>query len=162
MIQRWNQKLPKCTYCLEDTHTAFKCQKKAQDKLGTYGNARVASSFGGKRKAMKASPIERKTALTQSRKPMKQMSAKYDKLWRATRKEWYETNLPDVHGYWQCYLQISPECSITVDRSTINLEHVLSKVRHPELRFVVSNLRPACHPCNKLKGSKDWVDGVLV
>lgn len=42
-----------------------------------------------------------------------------------------------------------------LDRGTIRLEHKQSKNHHPELKYDVNNLAPACDACNKLKGSRD-------
>lgn len=71
------------------------------------------------------------------------------------RRAWFEKNPPDGKGVWICYLQISPNCPKKVTYSTINLEHVKSKVRYPELRYDLDNIKPACSFCNTLKGSKD-------
>lgn len=91
-------------------------------------------------------------------KPIRRVSKKTAKKKSVVDKEWYALNPPDEFGRWLCYLRISPECEIYVNRSTINLEHKKSKVRHPELKYEVTNLGAACQPCNKLKGSKDDTD----
>lgn len=70
-----------------------------------------------------------------------------------TAKRWYEHNRPNAAGYWECYLQIAENCPVMVDRQTISLEHVRSKVRFPELRFQTFNIKASCAPCNKLKQS---------
>lgn len=93
--------------------------------------------------------------LKKPRRPIKKESAKTLSKRTATRREWFKLNPPDDKGVWVCYLQISPECPIKLTRSTITLEHVRSKVRAPELKYDINNLRPACGYCNKLKGSLD-------
>ena len=72
-----------------------------------------------------------------------------------TKREWLRLNPPDERGTWTCYLQISSACPIKLTASTLNLEHVKSKARYPELRYDLNNIKPACSPCNKLKGSRD-------
>lgn len=71
------------------------------------------------------------------------------------KREWFELNPPNEKGLWFCYLGIAYNCPNWLTRSTITLEHVKSKVRYPELKFDVTNLKPACTHCNKIKGSKD-------
>lgn len=77
---------------------------------------------------------------------------------------WYETNPPDDKGTWTCYLQLTKQCPIKLTRSTIQLEHVKSKVRHPELKFEATNLKPACSWCNRMKGSlnADEISGLTM
>ena len=87
------------------------------------------------------------------RRPIKNESEKAKSKRTQTGRRWFELNPPDDKGVWICYLQISIVCPVKLTRSTIRLEHVKSKVRHPELKYDVDNLRPACDNCNKLKGS---------
>lgn len=72
-----------------------------------------------------------------------------------TSDEWYAENPPSKKGTWECYLRISPNCHVLVTRSTINLEHVLTKNKHREHKYNKKNLKPACKPCNRLKGHRD-------
>lgn len=71
----------------------------------------------------------------------------------AVSAEWFKTNPPDAYGEWKCYLQISPNCHKKVDRGTLNIEHMNSKARRPDQKHDLDNLKPACSPCNELKGS---------
>lgn len=87
------------------------------------------------------------------RRPIKKESDKTYSRRKEVSREWFVLNPPDGKGIWICYLQIAPNCPVKLTRSTIRLEHVLSKVRHPELKYDVGNLKPACDNCNKLKGS---------
>jgi 5-methylcytosine-specific restriction endonuclease McrA len=89
--------------------------------------------------------------MARAKKPMKKESNQYKKKRLATRDAWFEANPPADNGYWECYLRISPSCLRMVDRTTIVLEHVKPKQRHPELRFEVSNIQPSCEPCNMKK-----------
>lgn len=93
--------------------------------------------------------------------PIRPISEKTYSRKQRTDRLWYELNPPDEKGTWTCYLQISRDCPITLTRSTITLEHVKSKARHPELKFDVTNIKPACSPCNKLKGSLNWDDELM-
>lgn len=87
------------------------------------------------------------------RRPLKKESDKTHDERTKVNRLWFELNPPNSKGVWFCYLQISPECPKKVTRSTIRLEHVKPKVRYPELKFEVTNLRPSCDACNKVKGS---------
>lgn len=74
-----------------------------------------------------------------------------------TAQRWYNSkhNKPDPYtGQWDCYLNgLSQNCLGKVDEYTINLDHVIPKVKAPELKYFIKNLRAACQPCNKKKGS---------
>lgn len=70
------------------------------------------------------------------------------------RKQWIIDSPPDDNGNWVCYLQISPQCLKLVTADTLNLEHVESRARRPDLRFDKTNLKPSCQICNSKKGSK--------
>ncbi len=95
------------------------------------------------------------------RRPMRQVAEKTLHKKQATDREWYQLNPPSESGTWRCYLQLNKDCEKILTRSTIQLEHVKSKARHPELKYSVSNLKPACANCNKLKGSLDLEDLAL-
>lgn len=86
------------------------------------------------------------------------VAKKTDQRWIDTKVGWFEQNPPDKDGYWDCYLQIAESCQRRVDRRTLNLEHAKSKARRPDLRYDITNIRPACRPCNKLKGSENLED----
>lgn len=100
-------------------------------------------------------------AMSCFKRPQKKITSESDKTKGRrlrVRKAWFNLNPPDSNGQWECYLQISPECPKSVDRHTISLEHVRSKVRSPKLIFVVENIKAACEPCNKLKRSWSMLD----
>lgn len=87
------------------------------------------------------------------RKALKKEAPKSQARRQRTSREWYESNPPpNPDGTWTCYLQISPLCPKRVDRTTINLEHVKPRAKYQHLKYDPSNIRPACEPCNKLKG----------
>lgn len=87
-------------------------------------------------------------------KPLNRIG-KYTKQWILTRATWIKKNPPPIDGkYWECYLRISPYCPGRVDITTITLDHVVSRSRDPSQRFNMDNLRPACMPCNEMKGSR--------
>lgn len=86
----------------------------------------------------------RKPILTRKRpKPI----GKYTKRWIETRNEWLQQH-PGTS--WICYL-----CGRLLTIETLTLDHIKSRARHPELRFVLSNLAPCCMSCQQIKGSKD-------
>jgi 5-methylcytosine-specific restriction endonuclease McrA len=70
------------------------------------------------------------------------------------RKKWYKTNPPNQFERWECYLQISNCCPVSLTKGMMTLEHVESKVRSPHRVYDVTNIRPACSWCNAIKGSK--------
>lgn len=89
-----------------------------------------------------------------SKKPMRQEAVKTKAKRTEVRVLWFDLNPPDEYGRWQCYLRIAPNCYGYLTRETVDLEHVDSKARRPDLKFDVQNLKPACPPCNQLKGSR--------
>lgn len=126
MIQRYNEKLPVCSYCLEPGHTAFKCGKKPSKTLNTYNGLKISSSFGG------------------PRKPMKKIG-KVTKQWMETRKTWVDNNTDLQH--------ICHYCGKPLPSNELTLDHKEARSRRPDLRNVQANLVPACYTCNALKGS---------
>ena len=81
-------------------------------------------------------------------------SGKQQKQWIITRTTWIRQNPPDYRGYWECYLQISPNCPRLLDKQSLTLDHIEARSRRPDLRYVQGNLQPACYWCNAMKGSK--------
>jgi 5-methylcytosine-specific restriction endonuclease McrA len=81
---------------------------------------------------------------------IKPIGGKYYQKMVKIRKEWYRQNLPDHSGYYYCAY-----CGKAITRAETELDHVLSRSRHPELRFELSNLKPSCHNCNVEKGSRE-------
>ena len=91
-------------------------------------------------------------------KPRGRIKPKSDKYYQQemdTKWQWFKLNPPDENGYWNCYLSISPMCPIRLNRDTLRLEHVKPRARYPELKFDVTNLKPACSWCNMIKGSSE-------
>lgn len=88
--------------------------------------------------------LKPKTAIQRTR--LKQRGKHYY-LWIETRNRWLEQNKAP---YYFCYI-----CGKMMTRSQLTLDHVKSRSRHPELRYVLSNLQPTCAACNRDKGSMD-------
>lgn len=131
--------MPICPHCgAIAQHYGYQCPKNPRNKCKYCGGAHTSLSCFNK-----------------PRRPLRQESEKARSKRTETNREWFKINPPDKKGLWYCYLRISPLCPIKLTRTTIRLEHVKSKVRYPELKYVVSNLKPACEHCNKLKGSLD-------
>ena len=126
-----------CYKCGSDSHTSFMC--------------RHWGGKGGK------DPVDKLKLY----KPLRNESKKSHSKRMSTRRVWYENNPPDKDGFWCCYLNISSLCIRKLTRDTLTLEHVESKVRHPELKYDVSNIRPACPACNRLKGSRSLAQLVI-
>lgn len=100
-----------------------------------------------------------RTPLKTKRRYIKPESDKAREQRVRVREEWFKVNPPDFHGVaWYCYLnKLSPDCWVVMNEVQImkhGLEHVTPKVKSRALKFEVSNLRAACPPCNKLKGSR--------
>jgi 5-methylcytosine-specific restriction endonuclease McrA len=72
---------------------------------------------------------------------------KQGQKWIRFRTEWFKNNPQDRY---QCYI-----CGDMLLPNETQLDHIASRARHPELRFIESNLAPVCHRCNRLKGSRD-------
>jgi len=85
------------------------------------------------------------------KKSLNTMGLYYQRMSKV-RKEWFKLNPPDHAGYYFCAL-----CGKAITRSQTELDHILSRSRHPELRYELSNLQPSCHDCNQSKGSKEQV-----
>lgn len=90
-------------------------------------------------------------------KPIKRMGKKAF-AWVAERKQWIKDNPPDDYGVWDCYLKISPQCSLVVDIDELTLDHKYSRSRRPDLLLSSDNLAPCCASCNSLKGSRNIED----
>lgn len=88
------------------------------------------------------------------RNPIKQESDKARLKRRNTANSWFALNPPDEDGWWYCYLRISSLCLKRMTRDTVTLEHVKPKSSRPELKYRADNIKPACGPCNRMKGSQ--------
>ena len=75
-------------------------------------------------------------------------SGKYGNKWKLTRKRWLILNPPNHEGYYFCYIDGKP-----VSKEEVELDHVESRTRRPDLRYTLSNIRPICHYHNQDKGS---------
>jgi 5-methylcytosine-specific restriction endonuclease McrA len=80
----------------------------------------------------------------QAKKPMRKRG-KHFKQWIETRDNWLEQNKAP---YYFCYI-----CDKMMTRTELTLDHIESRSRRPELRYVLKNLRPCCAKCNSDKGS---------
>ena len=98
-------------------------------------------------------PIAVNKPLKRSTKPIRFEAEKTREKRKATEAAWFEANPPDKDGFWYCYISRHPLCPKRLDRSTVVLEHDISKARNKSLQFVVSNIHPACAFDNKAKGS---------
>ena len=88
------------------------------------------------------------------RKFINNESASYKAKRQACARRWYEDNPPDENGEWPCYLNgLSQKCLGSINKATIKLEHVIPKVKAPELRFEPTNLKASDEFCNSVKGS---------
>lgn len=79
---------------------------------------------------------------------------KVDVKWIQTKREWYRANPPDHSGYYYCHY-----CNTPLTAPSVTLDHM-----HPKgnfigraKKYVLSNLVPACWPCNSRKGSMAYI-----
>lgn len=86
-----------------------------------------------------------------AKQTLKQESDKTKEKRTNFKWEWIEAN-GGVAAEWICYLQITRECPILLNIDNLVLEHVKSKAGHPELKYDLNNIKPACQSCNKRKG----------
>lgn len=110
-------------------------------------------------------PYTARTIPTAKKRYIKPVSDKAREKRIQTRDEWFNLNYPDTQdGRWFCYLDgLSEYCWKVLTKDEIisyGLEHTESKARHPESKYDVTKLRPACPPCNGIKGSLD-IDDLL-
>ena len=123
MIQRWNEKLPVCAYCLKPGHTAWKCPKKAKDK-GVYNGLKVSSSFGGQRKPMK-------------------------RIGKQGRK--YQ-DFRNTVAYPYLIARYGEKCADCGAKEVqLDVDHILKRGSHPELKYELTNLQLLCRPCHDRK-----------
>lgn len=119
-----------CKHCGTLGHYPSQCWK----------NPKQLKSFSSfKTQLSRSSPLV-------AHKPMKKVG-KQARLWMETRREWIAQHPGPT---WKCYL-----CGVLLTRETLTLDHIQSRGRYPELRYVLSNLQPSCAPCNLAKGSRD-------
>lgn len=97
---------------------------------------------------------KRKKRLPVTRIKIKQESDKAKAKRLATKRKWLRQNPPNQFGQWECYLKISKYCLGTMDITTLTLEHVEPKVKAPEKKYDIKNIKPSCSWCNKMKGSQ--------
>ena len=89
-----------------------------------------------------------------NRKPIKKYG-KQGARWLAYRDDWIKRHPADpTTGRWYCALRISPNCHHTMTVKNLTLDHKIPRSAAPHLRYVDSNIQPACWPCNTQKGSK--------
>lgn len=92
------------------------------------------------------------------RKPIKRTRVKkigkIGEKWKLTRIAWFELYPPNTMGMYECYLKIHPNCPRFMTPQQTTLDHIESRTRHPELRFCMDNLGPACWWCNEMKKSR--------
>lgn len=138
-----------CKFCHKMGHWSYECRLNPKKIL------KREAQYKLQRSPIKQStkPLKR-TAIARSTKPINKMG-KHAKQWLTTRATWIRKHPAPIRGqYWECYLQIHEWCPKLLTIETLTLDHVVSRTRDPSLRYTQSNLRPACMPCNELKGSR--------
>jgi 5-methylcytosine-specific restriction endonuclease McrA len=88
-------------------------------------------------------PIKVSSLRPLKRTPLKKIG-RITKKWFEVRKDWFAIN----EGPYFCFIGGEP-----LALREVQLDHVKSRSRHPELRFDLDNLRPICADHNRAKGS---------
>ena len=70
------------------------------------------------------------------------------KKWISFRKKWIKDNPPYDNGCYICGI-----CGRWCMYNEVELDHIVSRSRRPDLVFDPSNIQPAHHLCNSMKGS---------
>ena len=125
-------KIPICKHCGDTGHYAITC-------------------FSKPRKV----PERKSYFRSVSKKPIPSESDKTKKKRLSTRRRFFR-QYPD--GKFECYLQISIKCTKAMNTRTVLLEHVMPRVRYPQYKYEVKNIKPSCSWCNGLKGSLEIKD----
>lgn len=115
-------KKTKCSYCGANNHYSLTCYKKQ------------LHDFHSKKK-----------------RPLRRESKKSFHNRDILSNTFFHDNPPDERGGYTCYLQISRKCPIWVSLREVTLEHILPKVKYPEVKYNVINIKPACTWCNGAK-----------
>lgn len=94
------------------------------------------------------------------RKRKLKVYGKYYKKFLKTKKQWFKDNPPDHAGYYYCYIPfcgkaLLPPKSLE-EGEVVQLDHVESRARRPDLRYEDSNLKPICAKHNSEKGSMSY------
>lgn len=105
-------------------------------------------------------PYKPRTALKPSQKPLKRSTkpirqqGKHAKQWASFRDKVAKPYLDKKYGH---------VCSVVGCNETENLDvdHIFSRGAHPELRYVVTNLRYLCRPHHRARTDKaNWDSSV--
>lgn len=115
-----------CERCHKDGHTAFSCPSRPRKMIQT------------------KKPLAAKTRIRNL--------GKMGKAYISLRKQYFEDHPGDEH---YCYYCLYLDIEIMLTKRQAQVEHFLSKARHPELRLTKTNLVVSCAYHNKLKGSLD-------
>lgn len=115
-----------CKHCHKEGHTAFNCPFKSRAQI----------------KSKK--PLRAKKRLS----PVGPLALHYRKL----RASFFEHHNQDTYYCYYCkYIGLD----MPMGRRATQVEHFLTKARHPELRYEMSNLVPSCAFHNQDKGGLD-------
>lgn len=89
----------------------------------------------------------KRSPILRNRKYMQKLGKKGVR-WLKVRAEWLKQNPPNHQGYYECYI-----CGEWLTTKEVQLDHIKSRTRHPELIEEFSNLAPICRRDNSAKGS---------
>lgn len=141
-----------CKWCGYRTHFSFQCAKNPkyrgiQDRSSHCTHCDLVGHLKKDCPRRKLNPFPDSDKRHHSYKVIRH-TGKYAQYWIKTRAAWIKEHPANHQGYWVCHY-----CGNYVDEKAMTLDHLESRSRHPELRFVLSNLVPACGPCNVKKKS---------
>lgn len=117
-------KPPKCDYCKKEGHYQTFCRQKPKQPIHRNKIGRIRP---------RSKTVQRE---------------------REFKNQWLQSNPPDKWGYYTCYLQITPLCPKRISLEQTTLEHIVPAGRGEKYKYDLNNVKPACLPCNSLKGSR--------
>lgn len=148
-----------CKYCGSERHFPFQCWKNPKRIKGFSVPKPLHCTYCDRIGHLKVNCFEHKPKIpsylidpeTKRYPPVLRAAklksyGKWAKRWAKTRSQWFIENPADNYTCYLCGKYLNPE--------ETTLDHVIPRSRAPELRYVMSNLRPCCMTCNSIKGSK--------
>lgn len=126
-----------CKWCKSPLHTAFYCFKKPRKEIVRVSRRSLSTSF----------KVKKQKAINKIGPRARQ--------WNKTSKLWKQTNPPDSRGFWYCRVG---GAALTdkkdVEALRLNICHIESRARRPDLAFNLDNLFAGCPLHNKEQGSR--------
>lgn len=118
-------------------------------KVARMLKARACKLCGSRWHTAMSCPTRPRTGFKAPKQRLRPEAPKTRERRQQTSQEWYRLHEPPYY----CYISKHPQCPKLLTKKTMVLEHDRSKARHPEDKYNVDNLYPACQIDNYYKGS---------